>query len=121
MYRLCAFVSDVITSGGNVSKDVRHDASFYGVHLCAWMLMDSLRVSKCKNSALTFLPRRCFIRRKALFGLAYFLMTFACPAAIASRAALDVFAPVIAALSSVLLFCWLYKNNAATFLPRRCV
>jgi hypothetical protein len=27
-------------------------------------------------------------------------MTFACPAAIASRAALDVFAPVIAALSS---------------------
>jgi hypothetical protein len=31
---------------------------------------------------------------------AYFLMTLACPAAIASRAAFDVFAPVIAALSS---------------------
>jgi hypothetical protein len=47
-------------------------------------------------------------------------MTFACPAAIASRAALDVFAPVIAALSSVLLLCLLNKNSAATFLPLRC-
>jgi hypothetical protein len=47
-------------------------------------------------------------------------MTFACPSAIASRAALDVFAPVIAALSSVLLCSLSKKNNAATFLPRRC-
>jgi hypothetical protein len=46
-------------------------------------------------------------------------MTVACSSAIASRAALDVFAPVIAALSSVLLFRSLNKNNAATFLPRR--
>ena len=55
-------------------------------------------------------------------------MTFACPAAIASRAALDVFAPVIAALSSswdvfnssvVLAFSnkSKRKNSALTFLP----
>jgi hypothetical protein len=61
-----------------------------------------------------------FRKRKAFCALAYFLMTFACPSAIASRAALDVFAPVIAALSSVLLLCSIKKNNAATFLPRRC-
>ena len=49
MHRLCAFVSDVITSDGNVSKDVGHDASFYGVHTPGWMLMDSLRASKGKK------------------------------------------------------------------------
>ena len=41
MHRLCAFASDVITSDGNVSKDVGHCASFYGVQLCGRMLMDS--------------------------------------------------------------------------------
>jgi hypothetical protein len=61
-----------------------------------------------------------FRKRKAFCALAYFLMTFACPAAIASRAALDVFAPVIAALSSVLLLCLLNKNSDATFLALRC-
>ena len=59
MYRLWVFVSAVITSGGNVSKDVGHDASFYGVQLCGWMLMDSQFALMRKNSALTFLPRRC--------------------------------------------------------------
>ena len=68
MYRLCAFVSDVITSDGKVSKDVGHDASFYGVQLCGWMLIDSLQVSKCKNSALTFLLRRCFEEEKLSLG-----------------------------------------------------
>ena len=58
-------------------------------------------------------------------------MTFACPSAIASRAALDVFVPVIAALSSswdvfnssvAVAFSNKFKrkNNALTFLPRRC-
>lgn len=59
MYRLCAFISDVITSNGKVSKDVGHDASFYGVRMPGRMLIDSLRASKCKNNAATFLPRRC--------------------------------------------------------------
>lgn len=64
MYRLCAFVSAVITSDGKVSKDVGHDASFYGVQLCGRMLMDSKFALMRKNSAATFLPRRCFVKEK---------------------------------------------------------
>jgi hypothetical protein len=64
MHRLCAFVSDVITSDGNVSKDVGHYASFYDVRTPGWMLMDSPSASKCKNNAATFLPRRHFEKEK---------------------------------------------------------
>ena len=49
MHRLYAFESDVITSDGNVSNDVGHDASFYGVQMCGWMLMDSQSASICKK------------------------------------------------------------------------
>jgi len=54
MHRLCAFASDVITSGGNVSKDVGHYASFYGVQLCGWMLMDSEFASMQKTTPRHF-------------------------------------------------------------------
>jgi hypothetical protein len=64
MHRLCAFVSDVITSGGNVSKDMDHDALFYGVRTPGWMLMDSPSASKYKNNAATFLSRRHFVKEK---------------------------------------------------------
>jgi len=40
------------------------------------------------------------VKCKASFRSAYFLMYFACPSAMASSVALDVFAPLIAALSS---------------------
>jgi hypothetical protein len=75
---------------------------------------------RCKKQRRDVSATALFCKRRAFCALAYFLMAFACPSAIASRAALDVFAPVIAALSSVLLLCSIKKNNAATFLPRRC-
>jgi hypothetical protein len=42
-------VIDVINRDGNLSKGVDHDASFYGVQLCGWMLMDFLFASKGKK------------------------------------------------------------------------
>ena len=64
MYRLWVFVSAVITSDGKVSKDVGHDASFYGVQLCGWMLMDSLRVSKCKKQRRDISATALCVKRK---------------------------------------------------------
>jgi hypothetical protein len=43
-------VSVVITSDGNVSKGVDHDASFYGVQVYGWMLLDSQIASMQKTA-----------------------------------------------------------------------
>jgi hypothetical protein len=54
MHRLWVFVSDVITSDGNVSNDVGHDASFYGVQMCGWMSTESQIASMQKTTPRHF-------------------------------------------------------------------
>ena len=56
---------DVINRAGNLSKGVDHDASFYGVQMCGWMLMDSQSASICKKQRRDISAAALFHKKKS--------------------------------------------------------